>query len=106
MIPGQCKRNRFRPHDLSLVNRFALNHIPARKKIIFTVNKNVPTPVIEGQLNTAERELLMRAIKEAPVKPRVAIEVGTWRQHLAHSSRAGRQRRGSSLGYRSRPRDF
>jgi hypothetical protein len=78
MIPGQCKRNRFRPHDLSLVNRFALNHIPARKKIIFTVNKNVPTPVIEGQLNTAERELLMRAIKEAPVKPRVAIEVGTW----------------------------
>jgi hypothetical protein len=78
MKSGQCKRNRFRPGDLFLVNRFTLNHIPVRRKIIFTLNKNVPTQVIEGQLNTAERELLMRAIKEAPKKPQVAIEVGTW----------------------------
>jgi predicted O-methyltransferase YrrM len=33
---------------------------------------------VEGQLNTQERELLTRAILEAPQHPQVAVEVGTW----------------------------
>jgi predicted O-methyltransferase YrrM len=37
-----------------------------------------PTPVIEGQLNAAEREFLTKAILEAPVKPEIVVEVGTW----------------------------
>jgi methyltransferase family protein len=34
--------------------------------------------VPDGQLNTAERELLTDAILKAPKKPEVVIEVGTW----------------------------
>jgi predicted O-methyltransferase YrrM len=34
--------------------------------------------IIEGQLNTAERKLLSDAILNAPRKPEVVIEVGTW----------------------------
>jgi predicted O-methyltransferase YrrM len=33
---------------------------------------------IEGQLNTQERSFITNAILTAPVKPRVALEVGTW----------------------------
>ncbi len=33
---------------------------------------------IEGQLNATERELLMSAILQAPKKPKILIEVGTW----------------------------
>ncbi len=33
---------------------------------------------IEGQLNPAERAFLTKVILEAPVKPEVVIEVGTW----------------------------
>ena len=33
---------------------------------------------IEGQLNTQERAFITKAILEAPVKPQVAVEVGTW----------------------------
>jgi len=36
------------------------------------------TPSIAGQLNTAERQLLTDAILNAPRKPEVLIEVGTW----------------------------
>jgi predicted O-methyltransferase YrrM len=36
------------------------------------------SPAIEGQLNEAERRLIMDAIADAPKKPQVAIEVGTW----------------------------
>jgi predicted O-methyltransferase YrrM len=36
------------------------------------------TVAIEGQLNAAERELLTRTIRNAPKKPEVALEVGTW----------------------------
>lgn len=35
-------------------------------------------PVIEGQLSSAERELLMQEILTAAKKPAVVIEVGTW----------------------------
>jgi predicted O-methyltransferase YrrM len=35
-------------------------------------------PVIEGQLNAAERAFISKAILEAPVKPEVVLEVGTW----------------------------
>ena len=34
--------------------------------------------VIEGQLNARERELLTRAILDAPKPPKVTLEVGTW----------------------------
>lgn len=34
--------------------------------------------VIEGQLNPRERSFITNAILNAPVKPRVALEVGTW----------------------------
>jgi predicted O-methyltransferase YrrM len=34
--------------------------------------------VIEGQLNSAERQLLTDAILKAPKKPEVVVEVGTW----------------------------
>jgi predicted O-methyltransferase YrrM len=34
--------------------------------------------IIEGQLNPAERALITNSILNAPVKPRVALEVGTW----------------------------
>jgi predicted O-methyltransferase YrrM len=33
---------------------------------------------IEGQLNSAERDLLVRSIQGAPRPPEVALEVGTW----------------------------
>jgi predicted O-methyltransferase YrrM len=33
---------------------------------------------IEGQLNTQERAFIMNAILNAAVKPRIALEVGTW----------------------------
>ena len=36
------------------------------------------TDPIEGQLNAAERQLLTDAIVKAAVKPKVAVEVGTW----------------------------
>lgn len=35
-------------------------------------------PVIEGQLNAAERDFITQAILKAPVKPRIVLEVGTW----------------------------
>ena len=35
-------------------------------------------PVIEGQLNAAERAFISKTILEAPVKPEVVLEVGTW----------------------------
>ncbi|MBI3850083.1 MAG: class I SAM-dependent methyltransferase [Verrucomicrobia bacterium] len=38
----------------------------------------MPEQTIEGQLNATERRLLMQAIREAAVKPKVVIEVGTW----------------------------
>jgi len=34
--------------------------------------------IIEGQLNAKERELITKAILDAPVKPLIALEVGTW----------------------------
>lgn len=34
--------------------------------------------IIEGQLNPEERAFITNAILNAPVKPRVAVEVGTW----------------------------
>ncbi len=34
--------------------------------------------IIEGQLNPEERAFITNAILNAPVKPRVALEVGTW----------------------------
>jgi predicted O-methyltransferase YrrM len=36
------------------------------------------TDIIEGQLNSQERGFITNAILNAPVKPRVALEVGTW----------------------------
>ncbi|MBM3876884.1 MAG: class I SAM-dependent methyltransferase [Verrucomicrobia bacterium] len=36
------------------------------------------TPPIEGQLNAAERALLMDAVKQASPRPQAIIEVGTW----------------------------
>lgn len=33
---------------------------------------------IEGQLNAEERRILMAAVKDSPIKPRVVLEVGTW----------------------------
>ncbi len=36
------------------------------------------SPVIEGQLNDAERQILTDAILKAPKKPEVVVEVGTW----------------------------
>jgi|ERR1035438_6852428 predicted O-methyltransferase YrrM len=33
---------------------------------------------IEGQLNAKERAFITKAILEAPVKPQVAVEIGTW----------------------------
>lgn len=36
------------------------------------------TTEIEGQLNTAERDFIAKTILEAPVKPEIVIEVGTW----------------------------
>jgi predicted O-methyltransferase YrrM len=33
---------------------------------------------IEGQLNAEERAFITKAILEAPVKPQVAVEIGTW----------------------------
>lgn len=38
----------------------------------------MPNATIEGQLNPAERQLLSEAILQAPSKPEVVIEVGTW----------------------------
>jgi len=37
-----------------------------------------PTPEIEGQLNAEERAFITRCIVSAPLKPRIALEVGTW----------------------------
>src|SRR3984957_10812920 len=34
--------------------------------------------VIEGQLNPQERAFITNAILNAPTKPRVTLEVGTW----------------------------
>lgn len=34
--------------------------------------------IIEGQLNARERAFITKAILDAPVKPRMALEVGTW----------------------------
>lgn len=34
--------------------------------------------IIEGQLNPQERDFITKAILNAPVKPRVTLEVGTW----------------------------
>src|SRR5437016_1463728 len=34
--------------------------------------------LIQGQLNAEERRLLTSAILDAPIKPKVIIEVGTW----------------------------
>jgi predicted O-methyltransferase YrrM len=45
------------------------------------VNDHQPTEsgdIIEGQLNPEERGLITNSILNAPVKPRVALEVGTW----------------------------
>lgn len=36
------------------------------------------SPVIEGQLNAAERDFITQAILKAPVKPQIVLEVGTW----------------------------
>ena len=35
-------------------------------------------PIIEGQLNASERAFISKTILEAPVKPEVVWEVGTW----------------------------
>ena len=37
-----------------------------------------PGDIIEGQLNPEERALITNSILHAPVKPRIALEVGTW----------------------------
>jgi predicted O-methyltransferase YrrM len=43
------------------------------------IEENLTTrPPIEGQLNPAERAFITKAILEAPIKPRIALEVGTW----------------------------
>lgn len=45
------------------------------------MNDNQPiesADIIEGQLNREERGLITSSILDAPVKPRVALEVGTW----------------------------
>jgi predicted O-methyltransferase YrrM len=45
------------------------------------MDNNQPTKageVIEGQLNPQERSFITNAILNAPVKPRVVLEVGTW----------------------------
>lgn len=34
-------------------------------------------PPIEGQLNPAERAFISKAILEAPIKPKIALEIGT-----------------------------
>jgi len=34
--------------------------------------------IIEGQLNSSERDFIIKVILNAPVKPRMALEVGTW----------------------------
>src|SRR5262249_9206876 len=41
-------------------------------------NETSNPPCVEGQLNARERELLVRAIREATPHPRAALEVGTW----------------------------
>jgi predicted O-methyltransferase YrrM len=38
----------------------------------------MPTPQIEGQLNSTERRLLTEALTQCAEKPRVVVEVGTW----------------------------
>lgn len=38
----------------------------------------MPATEIAGQLNAAERDILTRAVLEAPIPPRVLLEVGTW----------------------------
>jgi hypothetical protein len=35
-------------------------------------------PVIEGQLNSVERQILTDSVLQAPEKPEVIVEVGTW----------------------------
>ena len=42
------------------------------------VENQTTRPPIEGQLNAAERAFISKAILEAPIKPRIALEVGTW----------------------------
>jgi predicted O-methyltransferase YrrM len=44
------------------------------------MSENLPKTVesIEGQLNAQERGLITSTILDAPVKPQVAVEVGTW----------------------------
>src|ERR1700733_7497248 len=45
------------------------------------MDNNQPTKageVIEGQLNPQERSFITNAILNAAMKPRVALEVGTW----------------------------
>jgi predicted O-methyltransferase YrrM len=45
------------------------------------MDDNQPTQageVIEGQLNAQERAFITNAILNAPVKPRITLEVGTW----------------------------
>jgi predicted O-methyltransferase YrrM len=39
---------------------------------------SAPSPEIAGQLNDQERRILTQAILEAPKKPEVVLEVGTW----------------------------
>jgi predicted O-methyltransferase YrrM len=39
---------------------------------------SAPSPEIAGQLNDQERRILTQAILEAPKKPKVVLEVGTW----------------------------
>ncbi|WCJ60863.1 class I SAM-dependent methyltransferase [Fontisphaera persica] len=41
-------------------------------------NPGVQGPVLEGQLNAVERQLLEDAVRTAPRPPRVVLEVGTW----------------------------
>src|ERR1035441_6047278 len=41
-------------------------------------NSANPPNVIEGQLNAAERGFIANTILNAPQKPQVALEVGTW----------------------------
>ncbi len=41
-------------------------------------NRSETREQIEGQLNSAEREFITSCVLAAPVKPSVALEVGTW----------------------------
>ena len=41
-------------------------------------NPATTTATIEGQLNAEERALISSTILNAPIKPKIAVEVGTW----------------------------